>query len=217
MVQYKTFVLHTCICKHILLNVCTQYNMSTHATDVLISHGCHWGTQRESITTSAVVSLCKLFPLNYSSLTYLSARSWCAVQGFKYWIDFTSNNTGVRAKLHKVTVRQFMTHIQDVSAKLQQQRRIPLHVSASVPVSHCAVWEMVNSVRASHWICLPLIFSVLGFLTLYWWETRGRRGVRGMLPWYSRDPRVQGYSSNCSSGVKEILTFSDFFCTQTSL
>lgn len=103
------------------MHICIYFKASAHTISVfaaLISQGCNWGTQREGIITSAVAILCKLFPLNYSSLTYLSARSWCAVAGFKYWIDFTSNNTGVRAKLHKVTIRQCMTHIQDVSAEL---------------------------------------------------------------------------------------------------
>lgn len=51
---------------------------------VLISTGCRRGKEKERLITSAVASLCKLFPLNYSPPTYLSARSWSAVEAFKY-------------------------------------------------------------------------------------------------------------------------------------
>lgn len=180
---------------------------------VLISPGCRGGKQRGRLITSAVATLCKLFPLNYSSLTYLSARSWSAVEGFKYWKDFTSNNSGARARLQKVTIRQSVTHAQVLSAKLQQQKRIPLHVSASHPVNHGARWKMVNSARASRGIGLPLRFSPLGFLTLYWWETGGwgSEAQPPPPPPYTQETHEFSTGSNCGSRLEEVLTFSDLF------
>lgn len=180
---------------YVLKHVHTQYHMSTASS--LVSVRMH----RDHTS-----SLPKLFPFKLFITKLFVSDPDCAVEDFKYWIDFTSNNTAVRTKLHKLTIGQCMTHTWDVSAKLSQQRRILLHMSLSLPVCLCS---MKNSLRAIHWTHLPLRVSLLGFLTLCWWETGGR-GSEAHWPGTQETPEFRT-SSNCGSGVKEVLTFIDLF------
>lgn len=133
------------------------------------------------------------FPLSTFFCHHIAAFEY-----LEYWLGFIY--TVIAEPLARNAIKSLNNCISHWISRALTAEENPAEVPSIPAGLPCVLKE-----EHSHWACLPLWVSLLGFLGLSWWETGGRR-AKGTWPCYSNS----GWT-NYGCGVEKVLTFTSLF------